>query len=92
MKHRTLVTIDGPGKDPAKVEIDPITWRTPDGEHVTFELTLSGLPPVVLREVEKGVFPIYLLCQANLGADTTEELDLTDFELAPEPDPDDGLV
>ena len=90
-KYRTIITGEGLSEDQSALRVETIGWRSED-ERNTAEVPIANLPQDIVHLIAKGEFPIYLICRMNLGAESADQLDMTDFEIAPEPDPNDGLA
>lgn len=85
--RRSLVLIEGIGQESGLSIADATIPGWNSGMAVRFPLDLlkTELRPLVKEGVR-------FFAQVNIGSRRPEDLYLTDFELAPEPDPDDGLA
>jgi hypothetical protein len=88
-KYLQLVRAESVSEDRSVLHVVAIGWRSAD-EGNTAAVPMSDLPEDVAQLVAEGEFPIWLLCLMNLGAESAAELDMTNFRIAPEPDPADG--
>ncbi|HDH50601.1 MAG TPA: hypothetical protein ENH04_04260 [Nitrospirae bacterium] len=79
--YRVLMEVDGLYETEVIAFVD--AWRP--RESVSFPLNLLGS---LAGSIGEGTL---LLAEVNIGATNRRELFFTKFELAPEPDPDDGL-
>lgn len=87
---RTLVIVEGIVPGGKALAIQMITWKSGTDQQEA-QVPLRQVSMEISMRAARGPFPFWLSCWMESSARTAEQLDLTDFEFAPEPDPNDGL-
>lgn len=85
--HRSLVYISSiSGEGISKIaDVFVIGWNPQDAVRIPFSVIAKDIPRQHIKEGASFIANI------NIGADDSDELYFSDFEIAPEPDENDGL-
>ena len=85
--HRSLVYISAiSGEGTSKVaDVFVVSWSPQDAVRIPYEVILRDIPDSEIKEGSS------FLVDINIGAEDSDELYFSNFEIAPEPDQNDGL-
>ena len=85
--HRTIIRVEQIDKESGQDVIEAFVTGWKPKQAVRFPASL--IPESILESVQPGT---HLFAKVNVGAVRPEDLFFKDFEIAPEPDEDDGLA